>query len=242
MDLWLQFWASMQESLVETLGSEWLLAINLAFGVVLAAVFLVPLYKLVRDEMVRFRSQKLQDSEFALKLLQSNILDRADSENAKETLQRELFNQNHKINAGPEQREALSRFYTRHQNSIGWHDLQRAWPRICVEDRKLTLELSFWNKCGAYIVRILVGLVALYAAVLLLLAMFSIFHNKPGAILILVLALLLFLAAAIFSTLNWPYQSALKIRKCIASEQAPPASHSPDEEQPTAAETEADTE
>lgn len=159
-----------------------------------------------------------------------------------EQIEQEMFQRFCGIAAGPDMRAALNDFYRKHQNKIGWHDLTRAISYITLDEQS-ALKVRKPAKAGYWFVNLLVFLILLIAAVTFSGGIYAgISSSSVSFFMLLVVVILMMFGGLLFSSLNWPYQSALKIRKCIASEQAPPASHDPDQGQPTAAETEADTE
>lgn len=211
-----QYLVKSLESMAESFGIDDLGFMASSLTAILVVALLVPMYKLVREEIMRFRNQKQQDIELALRLLDGDFLSEDDRYGVLEILQRKLFRRFYKINAGINMRTALLGFYTRHQDSIGWHDLQRGYPFIDFYESGLRVQLSWRNRIGYWLVNLFSGLVFLYAACVAALAFYMLVaEGNTNSFLLFIITAFLVLCAMIFSTINWPYQSAKKIQSCL---------------------------
>jgi hypothetical protein len=81
----------------------------------------------------------------------------------RESLERLAFQKYYRIRADAEMRGALIKFHKKHQRSIGWQDMQRAYPKIKLVGSKITAHLS-WTDHGARLLVTLLWLLVCFSS------------------------------------------------------------------------------
>lgn len=164
--------------------------------------------------VTHFSERRDKDYELAKSLLELNKLSQQSADMLIEHLEKHAFRKYHKINADTEMRDALITFHTKHQKEIGWHDLRRAYPNISIATGAIEVKISMIDHTFRWIVTTLCSLVGGYALYVLGYAIVLYDTKNPTDFLWLTFAaLILLLSVLFFSSLNWAYHSAIKLRK-----------------------------
>lgn len=191
---------------------------NLSTGDIWAGFVMLAIFYVLKKEpfkiFAHFNDQKNKDIDQARSLLESEKLGKESNELLREHLESYAFKKFYGINANKEMRAALLKFYQKHQSTIGWHDLNRAYSYIKPDGSSIKVELSLGSHVGRWAVTGLSWFIGLYAILIIILAFLSKADNQIQFFALTSLSVALLVAAMLFSSMNWPYHSAVKIRDC----------------------------
>lgn len=192
---------------------------NLSAGDIWVGFLMLAIFYILKKEpfkvFTHFRDQKIKDIEQAKSLLESDKLGKESNELLREHLEHYTFKKFYGISANKEMRTALLKFYQKHQRNIRWHDLRRAYPHIKPDGSSIKIELSWGNYISRWAVSGLSWLIGLYALLIIILAFLSKAESQFQFFTLTLLSASLLVAAMFFSTINWPFNSAVKIRGCF---------------------------
>ncbi len=160
-----------------------------------------------------FNELKIKDIEQAKSLLESEKLTKESNELIREYIENYTFKKYYGINANREMRSSLLKFYQKHQQKIGWHDIKRAYLYIKQDGTKIEISMSWTNHFGRWLITGLSWFVGFYSVMIIILAFLSRNDNSTQFILLTFWSVMLLGAAMLFSSINWPYHSAIKISK-----------------------------
>lgn len=199
-------------------------ALGLVAGDVWVGFIMLVFFYIIRKEPFKiftyFNEQKSKDIEQAKSLLESKRLGKDSNELIRDHLERYFFNKYYGINTDKKMRVALLEFYKKYQGAVRWHDLKRAYTYIRLDGSIVTIKLSFFSRFGSWVVNALSCLVGLYALLIIVLAVLYKMDEQVEFFILTFMSIGLLVAALLFSTMNWPYYSAIKMRDCAAKELA----------------------
>ncbi len=161
-----------------------------------------------------FADQKYKELEVAKSLFESGLSDQS-NELLREHLERFTFSNYYGIHANRDMRITLQNFQKPHENEISWIDLKRAYHFIKPEGDPFKIRLSFFSHFGRWLVTGLSWLVGIYSVVIMFMALWTKINEPLQYISLTALSVMLLFTALVFSSLNWPYHRAVKIRKYI---------------------------
>lgn len=192
--------------------------INFGAKDIWAGFLMLAIFYILKKEpfkiFAHLNEQKNKDVFQAKSLLESEKLGKESNELLREHLENFAFKKFYGINANREMRSALLKFYNKHYNSIGWNDLRRAYPYIQKDSPSIKVHLPFISHLGRWAVTCLSWFIGLYALLVILVAFISKTENQLQFFGLTFLSLALLGAAMFFSSINWPFHSAVKIRDC----------------------------
>jgi len=195
--------------------------VNLSVGDIWVGFLMLAIFYVLKKEpfkvFTHFSEQKNRDIEQAKSLLESEKLGKDSNELLREHLENYAFKKFYGINANKEMRASLLKFYQKHQRQVGWHDLRRAYSYIKPNEPSIKVELSIGDHIGRWAVTGLSWIIGLYALLIIVLAFISKAENQIQFVALTALSVALLFAAMLFSSMNWPYHSALKIRNCTST-------------------------
>jgi hypothetical protein len=168
----------------------------------------------------RFYKHRLErhdkDMEIKISLVNSNILDVGTSEAIKEGISKIIFKKSYGIYADYQRRLALIEFMKAHQLVVSWHQTRQAAKYLIVDNHKnIHVEvpqadrISYFFLLAASAFYFFSGVLVLAIAIL-----FQFGANQIFAKLVLSGAIFV-VTGALLSTLNFPLQSANKIKKIL---------------------------
>lgn len=194
---------------------------NLSTGDVWVGFLMLAIFYILKKEPFKvfshFSEQKIKDIDQAKALLESEKLGKESNELLKEHLEHYTFRKFYGISANTTMRSALLKFYQKHQDVIGWNDLRRAFPftRLCGSSIKV--EISWYNHISRWSVTLLSWFMGLYSLLIITVTFLSKTENQLQFFALTALSTFLLVTALFFSSLNWPYHSAVKIHACNKS-------------------------
>ncbi len=194
---------------------------NLNAGDIWAGFLMLAIFYVLKKEpfkvFTHFNDQKIRDIDQAKSLLESEKLGKESNELLREYLENYAFKKYYGINANKDMRAALLKFYQKHQSIVGWHDLRRAYSYIKSDGSSIKVTLSLGSHIGRWTVTTLSWFIGLYALLIIVIAFISKTDNQVQFFAFTFLAMALLVAAMLFSSMNWPYHSAIKIRDCATT-------------------------
>lgn len=194
---------------------------NLSVGDIWAGFLMLAIFYVLKKEpfkvFTHFNDQKIREIDQARSLLESDKLGKESNELLREYLENYAFKKYYGINANKDMRAALLKFYQKHQNTVGWHDLKRAYSYIEPDGSSIKVALSLSSHIGRWSVTVLSWLIGLYALLIIVVAFLSKADDQVQLFSLTFLSMALLVAAMLFSSMNWPYHSAIKIRDCTAA-------------------------
>lgn len=196
---------------------------NVTTGKVWIAFMFLAIYYILKKEpfkiFAHLSEKKEKEHEFAKELLESEKLGKDANEFLREHLERIAFRKYYGIQADPEMRSALLKFYKKHQRSLGWHDLRRAYPNIRLDGSKIAANLNWTDHAFRWLVSGLCYVVGAYALFVIGFATaISSQLSRLEFFGLTVAALVLLMVAVFFSSLNWPYHSTRRVIRLVAEE------------------------
>jgi hypothetical protein len=159
--------------------------------------------------------RKIKDIEQAKALLESDKLSNDINSLIREHLENYAFKKYCGINANKEKRQTLIKFHKKHKSKIGWHDLRRAYAYLGSDDSKIDINLRWYNHLNRWFVTGLSYLIGAYALLIIILAFLTKYNDQMQFFAFTFLSVMLLFSALIFSSMNFPYHSAVKINKCV---------------------------
>jgi len=191
---------------------------NLSAGDIWTGFLMLAIFYVLKKEpfkiFTHFNDQKIRDIDQAKSLLESEKLGKESNELLREHLESYAFKRYYGITANRDMRTALLKFYQKHQNTVGWHDLKRADSYIKPDGSSIKVVLSLGSHIGRWAVTSLSWFIGLYALLIIVIAFISKTDNQVQFFALTFLSVALLVAAMLFSSMNWPYYSAIKIRDC----------------------------
>lgn len=185
---------------------------NLWVGFLVLAIFYI-IKKEPFKIFTHLSKQKIKDIDQAKSLLEIEKLSKKSNELIREHIESYAFKKYYGINTHKKMRETLLNFHQKHQDKISWIELKRAFQYIELEDSKIKIVLKWHSQAGSWVISILSWVIALYSLSVIVLA-FLIRSGTPLQFFTLTfLALLLLASSLFFSSLDWPYKSAIKIKE-----------------------------
>lgn len=188
----------------------------------IAFLFLAIYYILKKEPFkvfAHFSERREKEHELAKELLESGKLGKDANEFLREHLERVAFSKYYGIQADPEMRGTLLKFYKKNQRVLGWHDLRRAYPNIRLVNSKITAQLSWLDHVFRWVVSGLCYVASVYALFVIGFAITTLGKlTKPQFFGLTVAALLLLLVAVFFSSLNWSYHSTRRVMRVVAED------------------------
>ncbi|MGQ7244691.1 hypothetical protein ACUN9V_14665 [Salinicola sp. V024] len=199
------------EGIVSNLGLE-------GFGTAIVTLALIYLVKKEPSKIfIHFHEQKHKNIDHLINISQSVDITQDSKEHIEEYIDGYIFKKIYRINACAGMRNSLFRFYKAHQSLIGWHNLRRAYPYLVQRKDSIDVKIRSKDVIWRWVVSAFSYLVGVYALLVFLVAFISLFDDKLRFLGLLGGGVLLLFAALIFSSLNWPYHSAIKIQRAKAS-------------------------
>jgi len=161
-----------------------------------------------------FSDKKSKDIEQAVTFLESEKLTKEANELIREYIENYTFKKYYGINANKEMRLALLKFYKKNSKNIDWYDLKIAYHLYELDGSKVKVVLNWKNHLGRWATTIMSHLIGLYALSIIIIAFLNHYENDLKFIVLTSVSLVLWVAALLFSSINWSYYSAKKIDKC----------------------------
>lgn len=192
---------------------------NLNTGDIWAGFLMLAIFYVLKKEpfkiFAHYNEKRIKDIDQAKSLLESDKLGKESNELLREHLEHYSFQKFYGISANKDMRSTLLKFYQKHQDTIGWSDLKRAYSFIKPEGPSIRVKLSLGNHLGRWAVTSFSWFIGLYSLLIIILAFISKPESQLQFIALTFLSVALLVAAMLFSSMNWPYHSALKIQDCI---------------------------
>ena len=193
--------------------------VNLNAGDIWVGFLMLAVFYVLKKEpfkiLTHFNEQKIKDIDQAKSLLESNILGKEANELLREHLEYYSVKKYYGISADKSMRIALLKFHNKYSKEIGWHDLKRSYPYIKPDGSSIKIELSWGSHVGRWAVTGLSYFIGLYSILIIILAFLSKTDNQLHFFSLTFLSIILLVTAVLFSTINWPYFSAVKIKDCV---------------------------
>lgn len=194
---------------------------NLGAGDIWVGFLMLAIFYILKKEPFKvftyFSEQKSKDIDQAKALLESEKLCKESNELLREHLEHYTFHKYYGISANKDMRSALLKFYQKHQDVIGWHDLRRAFPYTRPCGTSIKVKISWYNHLSRWSVTLLSWFMGLYSILIIAVTFISKTDNGLQFFALTGLSVFLLITALFFSTLNWPYHSAIKIQACSES-------------------------
>lgn len=159
--------------------------------------------------------RKIKDIEQAQALLQSDKLSNEINSLIQDHLENYAFKKYCGINANKQKRLTLIEFHTKHKSKIGWHDLRRAYPYLVFDKSTIDINLQWFNHLSRWFVTLFSYLIAAYSLLIIIIAFLTKYNDQMQFFAFTFLSVILLFSALIFSSINFPYHSAVKINNCL---------------------------
>jgi VIT1/CCC1 family predicted Fe2+/Mn2+ transporter len=165
--------------------------------------------------ITHFSERKIKDIEQAKSLLESDKLSKDINSLIREHLENYAFRKYCGINANKEKRQTLIKFHQKYKSIIGWHDLRRASAYLGTDDSEIKVNLRWYNHLNRWVVTGLSYFIGGYSLIIIILAVLTKYNDQVQFIAFTFLSVMLLFSALFFSSINWPYHSAVKISSCV---------------------------
>jgi hypothetical protein len=194
---------------------EFLQSGNVAWAFVTIAVLWASKLDILKVFDLR-RLNKDKEIESLEKIVSSDHFDEAYKEVMKKRLAELLFEKHFGIVADETKRNALINFHMNNAKEATWLIIKRAAPYINVNDNnEIHVEIKRSHKAEKYFNLGVTLFIGGYALLLFIVGILSQWSEGKGVIQFGALALGIFVVAMFFSTMNWPYQAAEKIKDLV---------------------------
>ncbi|QRY82257.1 hypothetical protein JVX91_14525 [Pseudomonas sp. PDNC002] len=206
-----------KENKLDRILEEFIKTLN-AGNIWAAFIFLAIVYLLKKEPFkiyTHISEKKDKDISLTKDLLASPEISKETKEALRELIAEYAFKKIYGITANKERREKLLSFYNKHQENIGWHDLRRAAPYTKIENGGLKFKISAWDIIGRIIISTISLLIGSYAAIVAAIAFYAFASKEMNPLTFFALSTLsvvLLFGALAFSSINWPYHSAKKLK------------------------------
>lgn len=168
------------------------------------------------DMVSYYLDRKDKHYNMAIELLDSEKLSKDDRELLTEALGNGVFYKYFKINANATMRSCLLRLSQEHSETLNWTIIKRAYPYLSPSNGSIVVKFDFYDHINKWLCKFATYIIIIYATLIILFGLFQYEHLGQLRFFSLTgVSLLLISAAALFSSLNFPYQSAIKIKRCI---------------------------
>lgn len=182
------------------------------------AFLILAIYYILKKEPFKvfeyFSQRRAKEHTLAKELIESGKLTKEANEFLRDHLEHYAFKRYYGVSADAEMRNALLKFQRKHQREISWSQVRPAYPNIKLIEGNIEAHLEPLDHLSRWSVSVLCWLTGGYAGFVLLVAIYSALQGNGLQFLgLAVVALLLLLAAVLFSSLNWSYHNTRKVMR-----------------------------
>lgn len=192
---------------------------NLSTGDVWIGFLMLAIFYALKKEPLKvfahFNQRKTKDIDQAKALLESDKLGKEANELLREYLEHYSFKRFYGINANRDMRSALLKFYQNFQGKFGWQELKSAYPYMKLDGSIIKIRLHWTSHLWRWVVTCLSWFIGLYSLLIIVLVVFTKTDSKIQFFALTFLSVALLVTAMLFSSINWPYHSAIKIQGLI---------------------------
>lgn len=192
--------------------------VNWGTGGVWVCFLMLVIFYILKKEPSKFfaqiNEQRSKNIDQAKNLLECEKLSKESNQLIQEYIENYAFKKYYYgINANKKMRDALRKFYQKHQADIEWYELKRAYPYIRRKGSRIKVKLTRRDRLSRISTIVISWFIGMYSLLVFTVAVLYKSKNIQDFFSFTLMAFVLFVAALFYSTINWPYQSAIKIKK-----------------------------
>lgn len=168
--------------------------------------------------IVHLAEKRDKEFDFVKGLLESDKLGKEAADLLREYLERESFKRMFGVSPERDMRAAVHKFHQKYHSKIKWVEIQRAFPYFRLDGSKLTVKLGKADAVMAFITTALSVIVGAFSLFVIVVSLYWAKVDESSKWIVLsMFGSILLLASMVFSSLNWPYSGAKKIKEVLAS-------------------------
>ncbi|MBO9492423.1 hypothetical protein J7384_18825 [Endozoicomonas sp. G2_1] len=159
--------------------------------------------------------KKLKNFEQANLLLESEAIGDEYKQFIKEELERAIFKKYAGISTDRKTRKILCEFYETHKDTFLWDQIRWAYKYMVFDGNEVSIKISPFSNIGRWIVTVYSWMIAIVGLTVLAIGVFYMHSDYLQLIGYSILGAFLIFMGLLFSSMNFSYHNAVKIKKYL---------------------------